>query len=235
MTVLLQAKTFARSLRRSLGISPIQRVLKELRAEGIDISSMRSLEVFGYQGNMHTKDYAGDVASLEVWEINPRHEHALRANLPRAHVKITDSYMEIKSSHDKFGMVVIDNSPVHPPYIEHFDLFPYVLDLAGDQIIMIINVIPEISRDVARMYPEMLKDEVLERRKMFYGVESSHRIPLDRIVARYRSILQERGFSLERYFTQRRNKIFQYLVLVAARMRSVGEESLNGLVGRGLL
>lgn len=222
MSILIQAKKIARHIRRALGVSPIQRVLGKLIAQGINISEAHALEVFGCNGDGHSKDYARKVASLEVWDIAPTHESGLRENLPMAIVKICDSYNEIRITGRKYGLIVIDNSPIYPPYIEHFDLFPHVLDIADSKLVLIINIIPEINRTVVRMYPKMLDAEVLERRKSFYGVEDPQLIPIENMIAKYREDFELKGFVVERYFTQRRNKMLHYLVLMAARsLRSI--------------
>jgi hypothetical protein len=99
----------ARDVRRMLGMSPMQEVLRGLEERGCALSSMDALEVYGASGGLHTRDYAHRVKSLEVWEIDPKHEASLRRNLPNATVHIVDSYDRVKSADRRFDLVVVDN------------------------------------------------------------------------------------------------------------------------------
>lgn len=220
MSILVQTKAVARYLRRALGVSPIQRVLRKLMGLGVDISELHALEVFGCNGDGHTKDYASKVAALEVWDISPSHEEALRKNLPMARVRICDSYDEIRAAQRKYDFLVIDNSPVYPPHVEHFDLFPQVLDIANVRAVLIVNIIPRINAALVRMYPKMIDSEVLERRKAFYDVAEPKRIPIERIIAKYLQLCELRGFAVEQCFTQRRNSMLYYLALRIAKVSS---------------
>jgi len=217
MSALIQVKKIARDMRRALGFSPMQVVLRRLMANGTNISELHALEVFGCDGDSHTVDYASRVASLEVWDISPDREADLRRNLPMATVKICDSYKEIRVTSSKYGLIVIDNSPCYQSYVEHFELFPHVLKVANRELVMIVNIIPEISEAVARMYPRMLEPEVTEARKSFYGVEDPRLITLEHIIAKYLEVFRHNGFICEGYFTERRNRMLRYLVLKAVR------------------
>jgi hypothetical protein len=94
--------------RRRLKITPIYRVLREIKRRRLDLSRMDALELFGGRGDMITQDYAPYVRSLEIWEIDPACESALREHFPLAEVKITDTYEEIKRCARKFDLVVAD-------------------------------------------------------------------------------------------------------------------------------
>ena len=92
-----------------LGLLPIQRILAEGSRRGASVEQFRALEVFGCTGERLTKHYAPLVRSVEVWEINPSLEPALRRNVPTATVRITDSFAEIKTTPSRFDLVVVDN------------------------------------------------------------------------------------------------------------------------------
>ena len=87
-------RTSARALRRTLGLSPMQAVIREISRRGVNVRQARALECFAFDGHMHTIDYARKVRTLEVWEINRVHEPGLRQTFPQATVRIVDSYKE---------------------------------------------------------------------------------------------------------------------------------------------
>ncbi len=111
-------------MRRTLGLSPMQSVMRELTRRGVRVADLRALECFAFDGHMHTIDYAPLVRALEVWEINPVHEAVLRRTFPAAVVHITDTYRQVEECTDRFSLIVVDNSPVHGGHTEHFDLLP---------------------------------------------------------------------------------------------------------------
>jgi hypothetical protein len=47
-------------------------------------------------------------------------------------------------------------------YCEHFDLFPDIFKVAQDEIILIFNVIPEISEKILKRYPYLFNKNQLE-------------------------------------------------------------------------
>jgi len=115
-------------------------------------------------------------------------------------------------------MIVIDNSPVYRPHIEHFDLFGSVLNAAADKLVMVVNIIPEVNDAVRRRYPVMSEDDVIARRSSFYGAPDGTSVPLDRIVETYEALLNEKGFVVQHSFVQRRNAMVLYLTLIANRI-----------------
>lgn len=125
---------------------PMHKVLKQMKRRGIDLSTLHALEVFGYTGELHTIYYAPYVSSLEIWEIDPRYEERLKRNLPRAKVRIVDSYEEIKLTPDRYDLVVVDNPMQnHGNHSEHFDLFPHIYRVCLSPTIVVLNTIPKID------------------------------------------------------------------------------------------
>ena len=125
-----------------LGLLPIQRILAEGSRRGASVEQFRALEVFGCTGERLTKHYAPLVRSVEVWEIDPSLEPALRRNLPTATVRITDSFAEIKRTLSRFDLVVVDN-PVGcfgDGRCEHFDPFPDVARVLSDDSMLVLLV-----------------------------------------------------------------------------------------------
>lgn len=217
-------KGWLRLLRRKLRLSPIQRVCAELERRGVSLRGRRTLEVFGYDGNLHTKDYAPNVGSLEIWELDPRHEAALRKSFPQATVKIVDSYAEIKRTDHRFDLIVVDNfEHVYGPYCEHFDLFPDVFRVSGDDAVLIVNVIPRLDESVRIKWPYLFEDHDmaahLARRRAFYGTATPTNIAPREMLEVYTRLARSSGFEVEWHFLRQRHFV-SYLVLKLKRMQA---------------
>jgi len=184
---------------------------------------LSSLELFGAKGELHTKDYAHKVASLEVWEINPRNEAALRRNLSMADVKITNSYDEIKKTQKKYDLIVIDNPDgMHGEHCEHFDLFPDVFQIAKDQAILLIDVIPGFSKAESGNRPPLFNEAQLARRKAFYESNHPENVSFDEMTKAYSNFAQANGFHVEWHFIKQRtfSRRVYYLVLKIRKSRT---------------
>jgi hypothetical protein len=206
-----------RSTRRLLALSPTQKVLRGLRARGIDLSSLRALELFGGRGVYHTLDYASRVSSLEVWEIDPRLESDLRRNLPRATVRIVDCHEEIKRTPGRFDLIVVDNPmSTYEGHCEHFDLFPDLFRVACDESIVLLDVIPSAPRFARKKYPYLFNEEQRVRRRAFYQTDDADNLSWETIVAAYRIRAELAGFAVHWSFTVRRHFVY-YLALKISR------------------
>jgi hypothetical protein len=180
--------------RRMLKVTPTYRVLRELRRRELSLGRMDALELFGGRGDMITQDYAPYVRSLEIWEIDPACEVALRKRFPLAKIKITDTYEEIKKCTRKFDLVVADAWPrPFNGHCEHFDLFPDVFRVLLPFAVLILNVLPEI-------WGEKLSLEHARRRRQFYQVADATRVPLQQMVQRYDALAREQGFTVRWWF-----------------------------------
>jgi hypothetical protein len=193
--------------------NPMRDLLKELKKRRVKLKELKALELFGKDGLMHTKDYASKISSLEIWEINPQFEDKLKANLPMAEIKITDSYEEIKKTTKKYNFIVIDNPmSSHGEYFEHFAFFPHIFNVAMDSTILIANIIPEVSEDDVKKYPYLFNKQQLDMRKSFYETNQPEKIPIEKMVETYEKHAQKYGFFSEWYFVKKRNFIY-YLIL----------------------
>ena len=211
-------------IRRKLRLIPIYSVLRELNRRGIRIKDLRTLEVFGASGESHTTAYASLVGSLEVWELEPKFEQALKKNLPEAKVKITDSFREMKITPNKFGLIVIDNSmSTYGGYCEHFELFPHIFRVAENSAVIILNIIPEVDDQALKEYPYLFNEEQLQRRRAFYGTDHPQRLSIDEIAQAYRKHCQKRGFELEWCFPMKRNFVY-YFVLKIRKVEAHSDE-----------
>jgi len=196
-------------LTAKLKLSPMHQVLRELKKRNVRLKDLHALEVFGGTGELHTVNYAPQVSTLEVWEINSKCEKLLRRNLPMAKVKITDSYKEIKKIKKKYNLIIVDNSYVpNEDHFEHFDLFPDIFRVAMDSTIVILNIIPEINDAALKAYPFLSNKVFLARRKSFYETNHPEKLSFDELVKAYKKKITTNGFSLEWYFFQKRSFIY---------------------------
>jgi hypothetical protein len=212
-------KHLLKDVRRLVGLSPMQRLLRRLRRHGIEPDHLRALELFGYTGELHTRDYANSVASLEVWEIDQACEEALRRNLPTAEIKITDSFAELRRSTGTYDFVVVDNPTAlwGGGHCEHFDIMPRVFRILADQAVLVVTVIPQIGRRQARRAPYLLDPEYLAVRRAFYRTKEPLNVPRSKMATAYRKLCEGNGFEVEDISLVRRNGTLSYLVLQLVR------------------
>jgi predicted nuclease with RNAse H fold len=217
---------FINAIRRKLKLLPIHHVLKELRRRGIRLETMNALEIYGHTGAFHTKHYAPYVRTLEVWEIDPACEAPLKQNLPNAKVKIVDSYEEIKSTSNKYHLIMIDNPmSTFNERCEHFDLFPDIFRVMKGVSILVLNIIPEIDDTARQKYPYLFNHVQLERRKMFYQTVHPENVPIDDMVKIYKKYIEENCFNMEWHFCQRRNFVWYLVIKVRRNYNSLPEEN----------
>ena len=189
--------------RRKLKFNQMFAITRELKSRSVDLGVLYALEMFGGTGELHTIDYASQVAGLEVWEIDPALGPKLHKNLPNATVKIVDSYMEVGLTENKFDLVVAD-----PPfsmfneYCEHFDLFPSIFRILNTSAILIINVRPRII-EITRY-----SDEHFKRRQSFYQTEDPWTISLEHMLETYGSLARQNCFEIKWWFTK--DRVFMY-------------------------
>jgi 16S rRNA G966 N2-methylase RsmD len=180
-------------IRRTLRLTPMFRILRELKRRGVNLSSLNALEMFSGSGRLYTVDYAPYVKSLEAWEIDPRLAPILIENLPAATVRTVDSFVELRLTKSRYDLIFID-----PPYemfdehCEHFDLFPGVFGLLNPCAILVLaNVRLKI------VMHERYSDKHLERRRAFYGVEDPKSISLEQMLKAYKALSFKNGFEIK--------------------------------------
>jgi hypothetical protein len=216
ITIRSAATTFWRSIGSLLGQLPIQRVVKGLKRRGVDLRTRNGLDVYGGTGFRTTKHYAPLLRSLEVWEINPNFEPELRRNVPGAHIKITDSYEELKRTKQRYGYIHLD-SPLgnHDGHTEHFDVFPDVFRLMDDDCVLVIHVFPEADSRTLRnpQYKGLFDEEQLARRRSFYGTDHPEKMTLEQLATHYRGLLEKNRFTPEWHFYVRRWELRYYIPL----------------------
>lgn len=189
-----QAMRVGRFCFARLGLLPIQKAMRELGRHGMELRSLRALEVFGFTGERMTRYYADDVASLDVWEIEPGLEAVLRRNLPRAKVLITDSFAEVRRTDGTWDLVVIDN-PIWPG--EHFGLFPSIFRILSGRSALVVRVLPEVTEVTKRRYPGVFDAEHERQRREFYATDNPERILLPDLIEDYREMARAHGHACE--------------------------------------
>lgn len=195
MKVANMLRAGAKSLRRTLRLSPMHKVFRRLSRYGVDPRTFNALEVFGGGGQSHTKDIASVVPRLEIWEILPQMESVLKRTFPQSEIKITDSYVEIQRVPKKYDLVVVDNSSTAFDHYEHFDLFPIIFRVLNDSAVVILNVIPRVRTK----HPERLK-----RRQAFYSATDPTNISFREMADTYRIVAEQNGWTMEQFFCERR-------------------------------
>lgn len=199
----------------------MENILEKLSERRVDLSSMDCLEPFGGTGEYTSKIYQNLVKSLEVWEINKDAEETLKNNLPKAKIKITDSFKEIDKINKKYDMILMDN----PMYIfnghcEHFDMYIKIFDIMRDDAIIIFDIIPNLNHGVHNK--KYITQEYLLCRKLFYGVKEPYNISLNNMIERYEQIANKNRFSIEWYFIEEKTKDnIQYLVLKIKKQKNI--------------
>lgn len=222
-------------LRRKLRLSPTQQLFRELERRGVKLGELSALEVFGGNGDMHTKDYAARVASLEVWEVDTAKEQRLRRNLPMAELKITDAFTEIKTVSGRYDLIVIDNpEKMYGNHAEHFEIFPEVFRVALDSSVIITTVIPGFSDPDGENRSRLFSEAHLARRRAFYQTSRPEKVSFGEMIAAYQSRINDQGFDLEWHFFRQRtlDARLHYLVLKIKR-RAPSEGRAGAGAGEG--
>ena len=171
---------------------PIQQILK-VRSAG-QPRAVAGARGFWWRRPGITQQYAGRVASLDIWENDPRLRPALLNRFPNAEVRITDSYEEVRRTSKRYDFVMIDNSIWAE---EHFPLFPAVFNVVSEKATMAIRVIPRADRLTRRRYPSLFDEQHLARRRAFYRTDSPAQISLDDLGGHYCKLADDSGLVVD--------------------------------------
>jgi len=184
-------------------VKPIEKVFRELRKRDVNPGDLHALEVFGREGDWQTQYYARDVSTLDVWEINPEYETALRQNLPDAELKITDSYEEMRNTSRRYNLIVVDNQfSFSGEHCEHFDFFPDIFRICMDLTILVLRVILEVDDSFLRAYPYVFNDRQLAQRGSFYKTNHPEKLSFGEMIGVYKDLALANGFVVGWYFFQ---------------------------------
>ena len=186
----------------------MRRVCDRLDKMGEPLGNYQALEFFARRGDWQTTVYASKVKSLHAWEIASEFEMALKRNLPRAEIRIGDSYKlaQEKCNQGKFDFIVFDNPQnVFGDRCEHFEALPLTPQLITEQGVVIFN----INR---RPFDYEKSPEWQKRRSEYYKCDASI---LDGgfLLAFYSRKFATMGLKVRFSFEQQRNKEYlSYLV-----------------------
>lgn len=190
------------------------KVCARLKLEGVDMRKFSALDFFAREGDWQTVVYAREVGAIEAWEISPEFRPGLRRNLPRATVRIVDSYAYGAQTTDRFDFVVCDNPQAtfgpEGCYCEHFEALPVALRLlkSGAFLIFNLNWAP---------FSFAAHAEWQRRRAAFYGVEDTASLSLEGfLLPFYQRYFEVRGFKVMQGFVQPRND--EYLAYAVYRL-----------------
>ena len=136
----------------------------------INLSDKVALDFFAREGDWQTQYYADKVKKVHAWEINPKHEQALKRNLPEnTDITIGNSFILAKQSNNFFDMVVLDNPQgcygENKMYCEHFEALELSLNLlkkSGGLLVFNVKTQPFRYSD---------KKQWQKRRNNFYLLE----------------------------------------------------------------
>jgi hypothetical protein len=213
-----RGKGSLRRVRRRLGVSPMQRVLRELRRRSIRFEQLRALELFGHTGELHTLDYANAVKSLDIWEIDPACETPLRRNFPAATITITDSYAQIQDTAARYDLVVADNPMgAWGGHVEHFDLLPHVFRILSEDAVVVLTVIPQIGPRQTKRAPYLVDPAYLSARREFYRTSDPLEVPSSVMHTAYAELCVRFGYELADAVFVRRNRLVSYAALHVVR------------------
>lgn len=205
-------KQWRRDLLFKFRLRPIDFVFRTLKSRGVS-SFNCGLEVFGYTGEYHTRNYQHLVKELHVWEIDQSCESKLKKNLPGAIIKITDSFKEMQNTELKYDLIVIDNPlSFFADYCEHFQILPLSFRILNNNATIIINIITNINvlSDRYRNYDTVKQNEV---RKSWYSLSDATILNDEFVLGFYKQLCEKNGFKTNFSFLKKRNNMVSYLVM----------------------
>lgn len=207
-------RPYYRAILRSLGQTPMLRVMSSLKKRNYDSGKMDFVEVFGGTGDLHLRDYVNAARSINVWEISAETAEQLKKNVPQCSVKIVDSFEEVLHHDHRYDGVVIDNPmSTYGKWCEHFGLFPAVFNLAAQNAVMVLNVIPRVNKKYRTKYPYLFNDKQLESRSLFYSTDRPEEVPFEKMIETYSSHAKSKGYVIDWWFAEPRTYCLYYLVL----------------------
>jgi hypothetical protein len=184
------------------------RICKRLKDNRINLGIFKALEFFAREGDWQTQDYANEVKELHAWEIDSVYELRLRANLPKAFVRIGNSFelANEKEYYKFFDFIVFDNPQnTYGDYCEHFEAISLVIKLLKDRGIVIFNI--NLAPFNYEKFPIWQK-----RRTDYYGCDAS-KLSSFFLLDFYEKKFKQQGFKVDFKFEEKRNNEYlSYLV-----------------------
>ncbi len=190
----------------------MKKICKELQNRNFPLNESHALEFFAREGDWQTQVYSDKVRSLEAWEIDPKFEAGLKANLPKAKIRITDSFQAAKEKENlnHFDFIVLDNPQGlygnNSEYCEHFEALSTALPMLKKDGVLIFNI--NWAPFDSEKHPEWMK-----RRSNFYESENASHFTIDFLLSFYKNYFEKRNRKVAFSFaTPRNNEYLSYLV-----------------------
>jgi hypothetical protein len=192
------------ALYHRLKLYPIYRVIDAINKR-FPLKGCRALEAFAFTGAWQARAYRQFPSYHEAWEIKEECRSELMRNLPRATIKITDSFEEVRRCDKKFDFINVDtHQGLFGPYCENFEFFPLLFRVAADEVVVNLNVIPSASPRWRKKYGDLFSPEHLARRRAFYGVDEPEHVSLEQMLRAYGAIAAKNGYHITwHYYRQR--------------------------------
>lgn len=191
--------------------------IKRIEEKGVILNDMHVLEVFGGNGKSVDRYVIDKVKRLHVWEIDQSREIELKNNLPKAEIKIVDSFNEIKKTKNKYDIIIMDNPmAMFGSHCEHFDMFIHIFNILKDEGIIILDIIPKLE-NIPIEFGFLKENIYLLCRKLFYRTETPLNIPIKDMISVYEDIINKNGYMLEWNFTEERSKDFIYYLVLKVK------------------
>jgi len=208
-----------RSVFHNLQLYPIYKVLEKIN-DHYSLKDCRALEAFAYQGNLQAIAYRHLPKYHEAWEIAEDCKPHLEKNLPNATIRITNSFEEVLRCKQKFNFINVDtHQGIFGNYCENFEFFPLLFNVAEDECIVNLNVIPNASSKWKRKYTDLFNEEHLARRKAFYKTNQPEEVSLTEMLKVYGDIAANFGYEIVWHEYLQRTLTY-YLVLHLKKAKS---------------
>ena len=196
-------------------LTPFEIIMEELEKREEKINEYKVLDMFGGTGFYQTQYYYDKVKEIEIWEYDEKNINILREKFVEARVFQGDSYEKIKKCKEKFDMIVVDNFiEMFDKHCEHFDIFPDIFKVLKEKSILVLNVVPEASKEILEKRKNLFKENQLIERKKFYESEIGNNIPISKMIKKYSEIAKENGFYIKWAFAVQRSFLFNLVIKV---------------------
>lgn len=206
MKIVLQK--IKRKVFHSLRLYPIYSYFKKIE-KYFTLKNLTALEVFAYTGELQAVAYSKKTSYHEAWEIREECFPKLKKNLPKANVKIVDSFKQILLTDKKFNFINVDNHQgLFGSYCEHFEIFPLLFNVTDNKCLITINYIPFLSDKWLKIYPELFNTEHLKKRKVFYNTLTPENLNFEESLNTYKKIIEQNNYSIINYVLHKRNLMY---------------------------
>lgn len=171
-----------------------------------ELHKLDALDMFARAGDHTVSRYWSKVSSLSVWELHEEHREVLQSKFRPFEVKIGCSYVELRDSPRKFGLIVVDSPQgLHTDKdglirCEHFEVLPSLSRIMQDRCIVTfyVNKSPYNAAEVGSRgqdtYDVFNWEDWMAHRARFYCTSTPAKISLSTAMAEYERLFLGLGF-----------------------------------------